>query len=52
MYKKALDMTAQAPQLHAELQKQIAGSQVRDVCNVLLVRTSTALCCACSLRTQ
>ncbi len=28
VYKKALDMTAQAPQLHAELQKQIAGSQV------------------------
>ncbi len=28
MYKKALEMTHQAPQLHAELQKQIQASQV------------------------
>lgn len=31
VYKKALDMTAQAPQLHAELQKQIAGSQIGEM---------------------
>ncbi len=43
VYKKALDMTAQAPQLHAELQKQIAGSQVRDMnpFNSLQMQTST-----------
>ena len=29
MYKKALEMTHQAPALHAELQKQIQASQVR-----------------------
>ena len=28
VYKKALEMTNQAPQLHAELQKQIHQSQV------------------------
>ena len=39
MYKKALDMTAQAPQLHAELQKQIAGSQVRVVHDVHQTQT-------------
>ena len=45
VYKKALDMTAQAPQLHAELQKQIAGSQVRTVMSHLIAsqtHTSTA----------
>ena len=31
MYKKALEMTHQAPSLHAELQKQIQASQVTKV---------------------
>jgi hypothetical protein len=31
VYKKALEMTHQAPQLHAELQKQIQASQVRNL---------------------
>ena len=30
VYKKALEMTHQAPALHAELQKQIQASQVRS----------------------
>ena len=30
MYKKALEMTHQAPSLHAELQKQIQASQVTN----------------------
>lgn len=34
VYKKALEMTHQAPQLHAELQKQIHASQV---CTLLLL---------------